>query len=190
MIIPANFGQANLQFVGDNLPTGAEVTFGFFNETSATAANCALRVAEAIGTSEIMGEFGDDEAIANIHVKLGPNLTGPFADLAVDFVGGVTSSIFTPNVAVLIKKNTDLGGREGSGRMFWPGAAEGSIGSDGTLEGAYVTALQSVFTQFLADLTSNEVRMNLLHNSATAPTPVTELVPDPVGATQRRRLRR
>lgn len=190
MIIPALFGQANLRFTGDNLPTGAEVTFGFFNETDAEAANCCLRVSEALGTSAVMGEFGDDETITNVHVKLGPNVSGPFADLAVDFVGGVSTSITPPNLSVLIKKSSSIGGRKGAGRMFWPGAAEGSVGSDGTLEGAYVLALQDVFSTFLADLSSNEVPMRLLHNDATIPSAVLALVPDAVAATQRRRLRR
>jgi hypothetical protein len=180
----------NIQFTGDNLPTGAEVTFGILNAGALTATEAAEAVSTALASSAIMAEFVDDERIANIHVKLGPNATGPFADLGVEISGGVSTTGTSPNVAVLIKKITTLGGRKGAGRMFWPGCPEGAIGSDGTLDAAARLAIESTLGDLRADLDTNGVPMMLLHNDSTSPNLVSDLTVDPIGATQRRRLRR
>lgn len=190
MIIPSGHGQVNVQFVGDNLPTGAECTFGILNVGGLTAIQAAEAVETAIAAAAVMAEFVDDERIGNIHVKLGPNATGAFADNAVEISGGVSTTGTSPNVAVLIKKSTTLGGRKGAGRMFWPGCPEGAIGSDGTIDGAAVLAITSVFNDLRDELDAQGVPMMLLHNDSTAPNLVSSMSCDSVGATQRRRLRR
>jgi hypothetical protein len=190
VIIPSGYGQVNLQFTGDNLPTGAEVTFGILNSLSLSANDVGESVIIAIGSSEIMQEFVDDETIANVHVKLGPNASGPFADVGSEISGAVSTSGTSPNVAVLIKKSTTLGGRKGAGRMFWPGCPEGAIGSDGTIDSAARIAIDGAFAQFRTDLDVNDVPMVLLHNDSTSPNLVSSLTCDPIGATQRRRMRR
>lgn len=190
MIIPSGHGQANLIFTGDNLPTGAQVTFGFLNSGALSATAAAEAIETAIGSSAIMSEFVDDERIATIHVKLGPNATGAFTDLSVELSGGVSTSGTSPNVAVLVKKSTTLGGRKGAGRFFWPGCPEGAIGSDGTIDTAARLAMDSTFADLRADLDTNGVPMMLLHNDSTNPNLVSSLSVAAVGATQRRRLRR
>lgn len=189
MQIPVFSGQVNLQFVGDNLPTGAEVTFGV-NAGSSTPQAIAAVVETVLGSADIMSLFSDDQSIANIHVKVGPNETGAFADLPVDIPGEKTEACVSSAVSLLVKKNTAFGGREGSGRMFWPGLVEPDIGSDGTIESSALTALQTAFESFRTGMSSAGHALRLLHNSATTPYLITSLAVDPVAATQRRRQRR
>lgn len=190
MIIPEGYSQVNLVFVGDNLPTGAQVTFGISNENDQTPAQVGADVITALVSSQVMDLFGDDEAITSIHVKNGPNDTGPFADVPTNLPGALTTNIVTPNVAILVKKVTQLGGRKGAGRFFWPGTTESSVGSDGTVDGGSLTSLETAFGTFLEDLTTNVIPMVLLHNDSTTPSLVTSLAPAAIAATQRRRMRR
>lgn len=190
MIIPDNCSQVNLVFVGDNLPTGAQVTFGVGNDSDFSPTAVGDKVIEALVAAQVMDLFGDDEAITTVHVKNGPNATGPFADVATDLPGALTSNITSPNVSLLVKKNTALGGRQGQGRMYWPGISEATIGSDGTIDGAFLTSAAGIFGTWLEELTTELIPMLLLHNNAVAPNAVTSLAVQAVGATQRRRLRR
>jgi len=191
VIIPTGTCQVNLQFVGDNLPTGAEITFGVDNSTlDASPATVAGLIEDSIVGAGWMAAFVNDESIANIHVKNGPNETGPFADLGVTIGGEKTGEGSSSAVALLVKKNTGLGGKKGSGRLYIPGIAESDIGSDGTIDSTALGVYQASLSDWLSEMTSLDVPMLLLHNDATTPNLVLSLAVDPVAATQRRRQRR
>lgn len=188
-IIPSGYSQVNLVFVGDNLPTGAEVTFGVDNNGAIPDLVCS-GVFDALSASTLMSNFVDDCAIVTIRAKNGPNADGPFSEISVNMPGGIASAGATPNVAALFKKNTDLGGRKGQGRCFWPGVSEALVGSDGTLDSTLRAAIQTDANSLLSGLVSETLPMVLLHNDATTPSPVIGFTIQSVAATQRRRLRR
>jgi len=190
VIIPAGYAQVNVHFTGDNLPTGAQVTFGVDDNGALTATQIAEIVENALIVGDMMSRLVDDMVISNLHVKKGPNETGPFVDYALNIPGESTANGVSPNVSFLVTKNTSQGGRKGAGRMFWPGLTEAGIGSDGLMDVTVRANLQAHFDTFLSTLVGDSLPMVLLHGDATAPYNVDSLTVAAVGATQRRRIRR
>lgn len=190
MIIPDGYAQVNLQYTGVNVPTGAEVTFGVEADGLANATAIGNGVADAVVASTLMANFVNDVVISTIHVKVGPNETGPFADVAVNIPGTTTSPPLPANVSLLVKKSTPLGGRKGAGRMFFPGVPEAAVDDAGNVDGAYLSAVQTDLNALLTQLEAELCPMYLLHGDATTPSQVLALTVLSPAATQRRRLRR
>lgn len=188
MVIPVGFAQVNLRFTGTAVPTGAEMTFGVQNVAALTADALADSVGDDWVGTAIEGFYVPQCQLNTIHVKLGPNSTGAMSDLGYVAVGTATGTPASPAVAALISKITGLGGREGRGRMFFPGLSETSVDVGGVWLAQ--ASHQAACSDFLADLEASGTPMVLLHNSGTSPTPVTSLNVSPTLATQRRRQRR
>lgn len=114
---------------------------------------------------------------------------------ATTVVGSSSGAALPPNVAALIHKSTDRGGRSGKGRAFLPGLSEGAVDSAGNISAAFITQingdLDSAFTALASSVYVDELK--LWHQeSISNPTgdSITGLSIDPKVATQRRRLRR
>lgn len=202
--LPAGYYHANLLFTGAAVPQGAAMTFG-----GSAASGSAATIAAAINTAwntHLKSVFNTQCSLAGTRVKLGPTDTGPFAYVASGTAGTNVASGSAPSVAFLIRKNSALGGRQGTGRMFQPVAGENSVDHTGTVDSAFRTTLQTAYTAFFGALQSVSYPMYLLHNHGTrrslkngelsitvvnprAPTEVTSLSVDSIVATQRGRLR-
>jgi hypothetical protein len=91
------------------------------------------------------------------------------------------------NCSMLVSKRTGIAGRENRGRMYVPPflLEEATIDQAGNFP---LTNLNTTAAAFLAAF-SPDLPMVLLHTSADAPTPVTQLVVRSRLATQRRRMR-
>jgi hypothetical protein len=189
VIIPVGYSHVVLGFTGAYVPRGAAVTFGVENVGAQAASDVALDVLASVTTSTIMGNIADGVILSQVTVKNGPNDTGGFGEQSANIVGSASGAGYSPNTAYLLRKTTDLGGREGRGRLFWPGVNETDIDGTGTVAPARISALQTDCNAFLTALAANAVPMVLLHNSATVPTDVIGLICEPKVATQRRRLR-
>lgn len=142
--------------------------------------------------TKVIGRFGQDG---------GPDLIVE-SDL-VPSLGQSPQTYLPQNSAVLIKKNTGLGGRRNRGRMFVPGlAGEASVSNLGVVVESTRLIWQGVADAFLAALEATNggivpsQPMQVLHTPdpitgvAPAPTPVSSLTVASTIATQRRRLRR
>lgn len=116
------------------------------------------------------------------------------------WIGDLTVEMLPQNCALLIDKNTELGGRRNQGRIFLPGCLpEGSVSNVGVLTPATVTAWQARADQFMADLdladpgVIDPPSMYIMHGSGISaipePTVVSSLTVQSVISTQRRRLR-
>lgn len=188
MVIPALHAQISHRFRGDAVPRGAVVTygvgFGGVPLPNDLAADChdlfAARFLPLLGPSIAL-----DETIA----RLGPSPNGPSGSWSVDVLGGNSGGQVTPNVALLFKKRTNVGGRKHRGRFYLPGIIEAAVDAGGHLAGDAPTDFQAAATQFLSGLATAGLPMVVLHSDATDPTPVIALVVDNTAATQRRRLR-
>jgi len=190
MTIPAGFAQVNIKFVGASIPTGAEVTFGVTDGLAEGPEAIAEAVDGLLTSTGCLAPLSQTVDINTILVKVGPDDTGPSAEIPSEGGGGTAGNVAPPNLAVLIRKNTSLGGRHGQGRLFLPGVIETVVGDDGALDTTFRNGLQSDWNDFLAALVLAEIPMTLLHGDATAPTVVTSLTVQAIAATQRRRLRR
>lgn len=107
--------------------------------------------------------------------------------------GSATLAPVPINCAVLINKVTAAGGRRNRGRIFYPPVFpnEGDISALGIIQSSDVTALQTKFANFLAELDTVQIHPVLFHQSgAQTPTPIVDLRVQPMLATQRRRMRR
>jgi hypothetical protein len=211
MTIPAGFGEAHVRYQANaSYPNGAEWTFGF--ETTAPGATPTARAATILGIiagTSIEALMSDSTAIESCLVKLGPDDTGPSGIATQTIAGTVASDTTSPNVALLVQKRTDLGGRAGRGRMYVPGLPELHVGTGGivsaTQHGLWGVAMDAIFV----GLVGADMPMFLLHDRPTvwtlvdgqprrvpvpgsvapAPTEVTGLAVAEKVATQRRRLR-
>lgn len=193
-VIPVGYSQVNLKFTGAAVPRNAEVTFGVGNPTFLGPQAVAAAVADSLGDFTAWASFSNLAKITSILVKNGPNATGPFVEIPVNSGGTGTGEAVPPNVAVLVRKQTEYGGRAGSGRMYFPGLLEANVSGGGNVSSGTITSLQNAFNAFAISLDANLVPLVLLHgpNSPigdSAPTPITGLNVDSKVATQRRRLR-
>lgn len=189
-MIPAGFGQATFLFTGGGLPYGAACVLGFENTVPGTAQQCADAIAGIFNSNNAMTYTSNQVTLASVHVKLGPDATGPAADAAIGEAGADSDPACAPNTTWLIRKVTNLGGREGRGRLYWPGISQSNVDSDGdvgpTAQGLY----QAIWDEIFDDMDTGNVPAVLLHESATTPNPLTGFQIDSRAATQRRRLRR
>lgn len=202
--LPATYYHANMLFTGSAVPQGAAVTFGG-SCGSMTPTSVASAINSAWNTT-LKAQTSNAMQLAGTRVKVGPMIDGPFAFVAQGTLGTHTGTSSSPNVAWLIRKNTGIGGRQGSGRIYMPGAADADINVDGSLDPTRRTALQTAWTAFFDGLVAALVPMCLIHSAgaykvleddelvikvlpARNPTVVTSLTVDNRVATQRRRLR-
>lgn len=200
LIIPEGFAQVTIPIRHVSQSREAVVTFG----VEWTALIDLVAEVDAIFGSweQFIGPFIDEGCVqgparAAIGTASGENLQIEGTDT---FGSSGTASKVPSNVALLVKKATNRGGRRGRGRMYVPWIVDEAQCDDvGQLAGAYRTSLQAAFTNFLTDLaaaapTGPNAPMYLLHSSGGSTTPgapneVTSLTVDSLVATQRRRLR-
>jgi hypothetical protein len=100
------------------------------------------------------------------------------------------------NCALLVKKQTALGGRQNRGRFFLPGMlTEEGVNNVGVIAAGDRQSYQNKASSMLTSLAVGPLiaPMVILHNDTPTPvpdpTPVTSLYVDNVISTQRRRLR-
>lgn len=95
------------------------------------------------------------------------------------------------NSAVLITKNTPLGGRKNRGRMYSPIVfpTEADISAAGVIGDSFVATLTTRWENFRARMGTENLGTCLFHSDGSAPTVITGYVASPLVATQRRRLR-
>lgn len=191
MHIPDGFAQANIIFGGADFPTGAQVTFGIgVGDFSGTVQDAADAVRDLVN-SDLSNLWGGDTSHVETMVKFGPVESGPFASAPGGGGGGASGTNVPANTAVLVRKQTALGGRKHNGRLFWPWVSEGNLDGAGVIGPTVVSSYQSAFDDFLSDLATADLPMWLLHtDSITVPNLVTSLAVQSKVATQRRRLRR
>jgi len=135
---------------------------------------------------------------ADVLVKFGPLATGSAAVQGVAHaIGAGGGEAYAPNTALLVTKNTSLGGKRGKGRMFVPGLSEGDVANNGIVLAGPLAGFQTSWNAALTQLQSLTLLPMLLHSydpalgqSPQVPTEVTSFVPQALIATQRQRLRR
>jgi hypothetical protein len=194
VIIPVNYAQANIRMTGAAVPSGAEITMGFNKELyGGTPAAAANEIRTAFGSSAIRALLTVALNIESVLVKYGPNDTGPAGESTGVLVGTAAGTAVSPNVAVLIKKNTGFGGRTGRGRFYIPGIPEAHINESGAILPSAITSWGSALEAFRTVLVSLGLVPTLLHaplSPVQVPMPITSFTVDGTGATQRRRMRR
>ena len=197
LVIPQEF--AHISLVMKNAASSREAMLTFGVDGNGQTAN---GIANAIQT--VLGQTGGLKALPStttafnmIKVRLGTALGDPIAwDQVVSVPCNGGSSKVSSNVAVLVHKRTDQGGRYGRGRFFLPWTiGEGSVDEAGFIDGSVVATMQTAINSFLSGLNTQGVPMVVLHRvrkdgSLSGPAVVNYLLVDNLVSTQRRRLGR
>lgn len=104
--------------------------------------------------------------------------------------GASSGTAMPPNVAWLLQKRTSTGGRRGRGRNYFPGVTEDAVDDGGTVDSGVLAGWATNIEDFLTAMAAGDWTPRLLHQSSPfLPSVVTSIVPQPLVATQRKRLR-
>jgi len=186
-VIPAGF--AGVQVFYDLPGQGtddAQVTFGLQAPTYNTAIANAL--------DDIFKEHAEEVLVAECDILRTELTTGTglhFISTNASVPGTVAQAMATPQVAYLLRKNTGVGGRKNTGRMYLPGVSEANTNGSGEVDAGMLNDLGVFQLNLLADMGAADMTMFILHSSALDdPTEVTSMTPQLLVATQRRRLNR
>ena len=191
MIIPERYGQVNFTFAGNSLPHDAQISFGIWDQETQDLPEIMDKLEAAAPILLPYVSQPTPRALRNIRCKMGPNDTGQAMDRPMNIAGNDPGPAAPPNLAILVKKQSVMGGHRGVGRFYLPGCAENKVDENGVLEATLVTDIQTRCDAFLHALEISAIPMMLFHNRPTdTPSKVTNLVVDGRAATQRRRMRR
>lgn len=119
--------------------------------------------------------------------------TGPLiATNTTAHIGVYSVSTPPPQVAVIVKKNTGLGGRRNRGRMYMPNVwfmPESAVDNNGGIGSTHLGNYQDHVDEFFDGLTAASLIPVLCHSDGVGATALTNLSVESLVATQRRRLR-
>lgn len=117
--------------------------------------------------------------------------TGPVLGSHLEVMNGTGSDNDVPvNCSVLVRKNTDSGGRRNRGRMFLPPMMAGmTADTDGSFGGATTAFIDAGVGELQAGMLVDGWAMVIHHSDGSAGTPVSSLATQSLMATQRKRMR-
>jgi hypothetical protein len=162
--LPSGYYLAQLFFTGNAVPTGAAITFAGRDVGGSTSAAGIAGIIATQWNTALDAETNTLLTLATVRVKKGPMEDGPFGVVNTANTGSKVGATSSPAAAYLIRKNTALGGKKGSGRMYMPGVAESDIDEGGVISGARTTALQTAWAAFHSALQTATVPMYLAHS--------------------------
>lgn len=188
--IPTGYGQLTLAMSGANIEGEAVITQGFQNVGADDAGTIADLFKSTFTASEFWERFSTTLAFDEARVKLGPSSTGEAAVVDIGLTGAVGGQPVSPQVALLLRKTTALGGRQGRGRTFLPGLPQAALDDSATWDTVEPSECATNWQGIWAAMLLGGQPPVLLHSGALTPTPVTAFVGASRVATQRRRNRR
>lgn len=201
LIIPPGYLQAVyvIRLAGDSEDMVVTCGHELDSASGANADDAANDLFIAFKNELIPAFFNAEYSLDNVTVYLGqdgPTLVN-ISDQPAE-VGGGSFNVQPPNVAYLIRKRTDLGGRRGRGRFYMPCVSESTVDAVGNVSTTAQTNIQTALDDWMTALTdtigSRLYPPVVLHRSEgigtePPPTPITRFTIDSKVATQRRRLR-
>lgn len=195
MVIPPDGAAVTVPIRHSSVTRRSVITFGCDNLTGSNDPDAVASIIQgAIDNAGGLASIVDNGCtLGPVEIRLGQVGADPLLGFAsTTFLGTRSQSSVSPNVALLVKKRSALGGRMNRGRMFIPWAVrEDQLDEGGIIAAADVTTAQNAMNTMLADLTAANVPMHIFHQTALVLAPaVTALIVDPLVATQRRRLGR
>lgn len=195
VIIPVGYGQVTVKMRQASLARQAMCTWGYEApvgldlDVQATAVRAILTAA---GRLWAPARYVNGWALEQVQLTVN-TVSGIFSgEDNTSTPGTLSGEAAPPQVAILIKKNSTLGGRAGRGRMYLPSShiSETNITQQGTISSGELTALRNTATSTLDDLNASDWPVRLLHSTGSpGPNAVTQWTVQQVVATQRRRIR-
>ena len=187
--IPDGFGEAtiNMDFIaGPSNPMA--MVFGY-SHAGVNPSGHAQVLAEAFRDSVMtITPWSNNLLVKDVSCKENPG--GVSGSFTISQPGISADKALPPQICVLVRKNTDQGGRPGRGRMYMPGLTDAQTLEGGFIVPSSVTLINGEFGDFRTSIGLSDLPMVVLHsNPALAPANVITLSVQDVLATQRRRIR-
>jgi hypothetical protein len=202
MATPPGFASCSYELKHSAMSRSAFITFGVDpTETDPTTIAGLLASSFAV-VSSLCAAIDSSVQLQSTRVSLG-------TDGVEDIVGSSPTVVpctralnsLPANCATLVHKTTARGGRRGRGRFYIPWSASNTgTGEGGVLGSSDVTAVQNAVNSWRTDVATRVGPLVLLHRASaigtqhpTTPGPpnvITNMIVDPLVATQRRRLGR
>lgn len=204
LIIPPGFAHVAVELRHENDPDPWYVTFGVSTEFSGADPELIGETAMYAFHQGFQATMSPDLDVTGCAVTIGQDGGEPiitFVTPTTALGGSANDARLPQNCALLVRKNTNAGGRRNKGRMFVPGVlAEGAVSSTGIIDPGAVATYQGYAVAFYVALNdgipgpaATSIPMFLLHSTGISavidPTEVSSLTVDNVISTQRRRLR-
>jgi len=187
--IPEGYGEAVIIY--EYIATGERMTttFGFKNNPVEIASVNAPFISEAWLEGFTAATTLDSYRFVGVYVLETIGGVPNSAETSDNVDGTVDAEPVSPAVAVGVKKETFYAGKKYRGRMYLPPAvlSEANVNGAGVIDGATVASLQVKLDNFRSALADLELPMHLLHNDATVPSEVINLLVRDNVRTQRRR---
>lgn len=196
MPTPPGYADCSYEFRQTGLTRPAYVTFGVDPTDTDPQLIAGSLQAAWLATGSMKSIMDSSVTMTAVRVSLGTDGTADLVYvLATNQAGGMASLTVPPNVAVLIHKSTNRGGRRGRGRMYLPWSVQSTqVDEGGQIVASQVTIITTAITTWRTQLTTLGSPLVLLHGpgktAMPAPDPVTSASCDRLVATQRRRLGR
>lgn len=191
-VVPVGYGRAALLFRNIASSRSQAITFGFGDDPTASPNAIATSIRGDWLANFIPAALSTQYLLYGVQVSINRG-TGPLSGQNMAPSAGTgTQDVASPNVAILMTKDTEEGGRANRGRVYLPNGYtnEVSINSVGVLDSGFVTSTQTRWSGFIADLLADSLPMVILHPAdGPEPTAVAGGTVQALVATQRRRLR-
>lgn len=194
IVIPPGFAHIDMAFRHVDYQRDAHVTLGVGFTTFPGSGVVAQAVLDA-WLASLNTRLDSNVTLRQVEATIGQDGSDPLVEVVINTTtGGASASSVSPGQAVGIRKNTGLGGRRNSGRMFLPWfLPEGNVNEVGIINSSTVDVIQTQATLFWSELVDDPALdgMVILHrtggSSVPPPTLVTSLQVDNVVSSQRRR---
>lgn len=194
--IPVGYSQVGYLLTNDDSAHTSEITMGI-NYPLAPVTGSELATALIAFIDDIIQDCTTNIHCSQVILTQG-QATGPALSTSVDIGphdGAATGDPMTPNVSYVYTKKCDLLGRPNKGRFYLPGVSEGKVDGGGVVNSTFLEDQTNHAATALIDLaaaaTDPVLGMFVFHTDEDLdPTPVAQLLPQRMVATQRRRLRR
>jgi len=195
--IPVGFGVAQVIFTCSGDSRTPEVTFGFQDDNTLAPNTVAGVIRTDWVAKFVPAALANTWAVSKVLVSInrGAGIVDGLDGTSV--AGTAAFNAASLAVAMLLRKQTALGGRANRGRCYLPAGYLGELSVDqaGVIDPALVTATSGRWQDFIDQLATDNLPMMLIHSG-----PVGGPFPDPTGvdsgfcesmvATQRRRQRK
>lgn len=197
IVIPAGAAQLSFRFLVDSDPEEMVTTLGVvLSDPPSTPAVCAQFAYTAWVAAFPAADMADTYTFVGVTAAVGTGDDPILGEYVVPLAGTNVLSPPPNNTAVLVRKQTALGGRRNRGRMFIPpfNLSELNVNGAGVLASSFQTGMAGALNDLEAELTDAAgpfESLALFHSSAPFDaTVVSNLVLQTRVATQRERMRR
>lgn len=194
--VPVGYVDFVMNIKRDGDPDPFAVTFGA-NVASPPYTLTDLNAMATAALAELPAAMIDVDRISGITAYVANDGPPTILQVALDIEGTNVGNALPQNCAIIVSKNTGLGGRWNKGRLFWPSIIEAQVNENGALVSGYISNMDGYLNAFMGETINPSGDCNLsswvvFHDETLEllPTPIIGLTTEPVIGTQRRRLRR